>query len=503
MAQTRVPQDCALVSAAIQRLQSGSNASSIPVDLDIPLFIDFDGTLIRSDSLVEGFLRALQRHPVACLKACFSLLHGRAQFKRRIAELAAIDVRLLPYRSNLLALLTAEASAGRRLILATAADELVARPVVEFLGIFDYVISSDGQTNCKGESKLRAIRQVSGRFLYAGDSSADHAIWKASAGAILAAGSSRVRESLRRSGVPIYAEFPARASWRTVVQAIRVRQWPKNLLVLLPIFLGHRVMEVEVWGRSLLAMAAFCATASLAHVINDLTDLEADRQHRVKKSRPFASGELSPIAGFAIAACLSAAGIGLALCLPASGRQWIVVYFAATLLYSFSLKTKLLADVVALALLYSIRVMAGGAATNLAISQWTLAFCLFVFYSLALGKRFGELRALPDDRNEAPRRGYQKTVLPIVAAAGVASGVLFVFVFALYICSPEVRMHYTSPMAVAGLSRHPPLVWPLLDSGKPRLPDRRSHSFYAEGSPQLLRRSLCIGLVWLAASVIR
>jgi haloacid dehalogenase-like hydrolase len=127
------------------------------VALDIPLCVDLDGSLIKSDSLLEGFFLALRRRPLDCIKACLLLLLSIARFKRRIAELAAVDPRLLPYRPGLLAFLSAEALAGRHLILATAADELVAKPIAEFLGMFDRVICSDGVTNCKGKEKLRAI----------------------------------------------------------------------------------------------------------------------------------------------------------------------------------------------------------------------------------------------------------------------------------------------------------------------------------------------------------
>jgi 4-hydroxybenzoate polyprenyltransferase len=327
-------------------------------------------------------------------------------------------------------------------------------------------------------------------------------VWQASAGAILAGGSRRVACSLERAGIPVYAPFASHPSIATVLRCIRVRQWPKNLLVLLPIFLGHRVLDLGVWLSALVALAAFCVAASMAYVINDLTDLEADRLHPLKKSRPFASAELSLSAGLGILGSLFAAGLALALCLPTAGRLWVATYFAATLLYSFRLKTKLLTDVVALALLYSIRVMTGGAVTNIPISPWTLAFCLFVFYSLALAKRFAELRALPDDRSEAPRRGYQKADLPVVATAGVASWVLSVVVFALYISSPEVKMHYSSP---AWLWLACPIIlhwfgrfWILANRGTVTedpilftLKDRAS--YWVAG---------CIALVWLAASIL-
>ena len=274
-----------------------SSASSIPVDIGVPLCVDLDGSLIKSDSLVEGLVLALRKKPLSCLRACLSLGAGRARFKRRIAELADIDPRLLPYRADLLALLSAEALAGRSLILATAADEIVALGIAAHLGIFDRVIASDGVVNRKGNEKLRAIKMVASRFLYVGDGVADVPVWEQSQGAIVVGSKRKILEAIRQSGIPIYAQFPSTASYRTIAKAIRVHQWPKNLLVLLPIFLGHRATDILTWESGLLTMAAFCLVASLSYVINDLTDLEADRQHEHKRHRPFASADLSLPAG--------------------------------------------------------------------------------------------------------------------------------------------------------------------------------------------------------------
>ena len=475
----------------------------IPAEISVPLCVDLDGSLIRSDSLAEGFILALRTHPLACLKACLLLAVSRAKFKHRIAELAPLDPRFLPYRSELLRVLDNEAAAGRPLILTTAADGLVAQSVARHLGIFDGVIASDGVVNRKGKQKLIAIKQACGRFLYAGDSAADVPIWKESEGAIVLGGNPEVLRAIRQSGVPVHRAFESRVRLRTVLRAIRVHQWAKNLLVLVPIFLGHRVTDSGVWAPALLTMAVFCRAASLAYVVNDLADLEADRQHPLKRKRPFASADLSPTAGFAMVGALAAAVVVLTVFLPPAARLWIGIYFVATLSYSMWLKKMLLVDVVELAILYSIRVMAGGAATNITISPWTLAFCLFVFYSLALGKRFGELHALPQEGMAPPRRGYEQADLPVLAATGVASGVLSVVVFALYISSPEVKVHYAAPR---WLWLGCPVIlywfcrfWILANRGT--ITEDPIVFTFKDKISYLV--AVCIGLVWLAASVWR
>jgi 4-hydroxybenzoate polyprenyltransferase len=417
----------------------------LPEDRGIPLCVDLDGALVKSDTLWDSLWFAAKEHPRAFLGACLELKNGRAGFKRRIASLAVADPSTLPYRGDLLQLLRAEAGAGRPLILATAADRIVAEGVARHLGIFRQVIASDGAVNRKGSGKLEGIRKVATRFLYAGDSMDDLPVWKASQGAIVAGNNRSVRRELRENGVTIYGDFPNGSVPGAIARAIRVRQWVKNLLVFLPVFFGHRTTDIGAWKWGFLVLAVFCLTSSMGYVTNDLIDMEADRQHPRKRARPFAAGDLSIPMGVALLAGLGCAALGLSLFLPPAARFWVFLYLAGALFYSLYLKTRLLADVVGLAILYVLRVMAGGAATGIVISPWTLAFCLFSFYSLALAKRFCELRALPESQSTPPRRSYRKADLPIVAASGVASGVLSVVVFSLFITSPETGLKYRSP----------------------------------------------------------
>jgi 4-hydroxybenzoate polyprenyltransferase len=252
-----------------------------------------------------------------------------------------------------------------------------------------------------------------------------------------------------------------------------------------------------------LVLVVFCLAASTTYVLNDLLDLEADRRHSKKCTRPFASGDLSIPAGLLMFVGLGSTSLGLAFFLTPGAQLWVGTYFAATLFYSFYLKTRLLADVVGLAMLYVLRVMAGGAATEIVISPWTLGFCLFFFYSLALAKRFGELRSLSEDQIGPARRGYQKADLSIVGAIGVSSSILSVVVFSLYISSPEVGIHYCSPawlwlacpvilywfgrlwiLANRGVVAEDPLVF--------SMKDRISYMTAA-----------CIAVIWLLASLCR
>ncbi len=481
-----------------------SSQQLLSVDQTVPLYVDLDGSLLKSDSLLECFWSAVRRNPGGCLAAVFRLGAGRAQFKQRLAQLAALSFQNLPYRDDVVAFLQAESVAGRPLILATAANELVAEGVCRHLGFFERVIASDGSVNRKGRQKLEAIQALSARFLYLGDSMADLPVWQASEGVLVAGGNRRVLRSLQAEGLPIARQFPdGRSLAGSILSAIRVRQWPKNLLVFLTIFLGHRTTEPLVWRSGVLVLLAFCAVASAGYLMNDLLDLEADRQHPRKRARPLASGALSIPMGLALFAGLSAIGCGLALLLPAGAQLWIASYFAATLLYTFYLKSRVIADVVGLSSFYAMRVIAGGAATGIAISPWTLAFCLFLFYSLALAKRFGELLALGAHQDAPPRRGYERGDAPVVAALGISSGVVSVVVFSLYISSPEVGRHYSSP-GILWLACPVILYWlgrlwllanrgivaedPLLFSCK----DRVSYG-----------TALCIALVWLLASVYR
>lgn len=234
------------------------------------------------------------------------------------------------------------------------------------------------------------------------------------------------------------------ADW---ADALRVRQWVKNLLVLLPLLTSHRLGEGALLIAGLTAFLAFCLAASAVYVLNDLVDLAADRAHPRKRSRPFASGRLSPAAGRVAAPLLGSGAIGLSLAfLPLAFTALLALYLAFNVSYTLGLKHRLFVDVVLLAALYTLRVVAGGVAVDVPASAWLLGFSLFLFLDLALVKRYADLRLLArDGHGGAPGRAYSAEDAPVLLGLGAASGYTALVVFALYIQSDAVRPLYATP----------------------------------------------------------
>jgi 4-hydroxybenzoate polyprenyltransferase len=226
-----------------------------------------------------------------------------------------------------------------------------------------------------------------------------------------------------------------------VVTAARPHHWAKNVLVFVPILLGHYWRSPGVWPRATLCFAAFSALASAVYVFNDILDRDADMKHPAKRLRPIASGVLSPSNAAVLCVILLLAGSAIAWMLPEETRWILAGYVGGSALYSLLLKAHAVVDVLALGTFYTLRVIAGGSATGIAISPWTLAFSMFVFFSIALAKRYVEVNR----HGPSERRGYREADAPVLLALGIGTGLLAVQVLALYIYSPEVRQLYARP----------------------------------------------------------
>jgi 4-hydroxybenzoate polyprenyltransferase len=243
---------------------------------------------------------------------------------------------------------------------------------------------------------------------------------------------------------PLVAEPPRRLA---LLRAIRVHQWVKNLLIFVPVVLDHRLFQRDVLLQAMLAFAAFCCAASGGYVLNDLLDLEADRRHRTKRFRPFASGALSPTLGWVMVPTLFGAALAFGNGLPRGFLELLALYVVLTSVYSSYLKRIAVLDVLILAALYTLRVLAGVAATQVRFSAWLLAFCMFLFLSLAFLKRYAELNGLETGDTElVRRRGYLRRDREWLGAMGGASGYLSVLVLALYINSDQVVVLYQRPI---------------------------------------------------------
>ncbi|MFD0464508.1 UbiA family prenyltransferase [Microvirga aerilata] len=236
-----------------------------------------------------------------------------------------------------------------------------------------------------------------------------------------------------------------RPTWRTWAKMMRVHQYAKNALIFLPILAAH-LFTVEAFAQALLAFVAFSLCASSIYILNDLVDLQDDRGHRSKCKRPLPSGAIPLMHGVIAIPILflGALAVGAAVSLPFLGV--LLGYFALTTAYSFALKRMMVVDVITLAGLYSVRVIGGAVATSIIVSEWLIAFCMMIFMSLALIKRYVELAARRDANLPDPTsRDYKNSDLDIVAALAAAAGFNAVTIFALYISSDTVNQLYSHP----------------------------------------------------------
>ena len=415
--------------------------------------VDLDGTLIQTDTLWESLLLLLKSQPWKLLAVFVWLRHGKAYFKQQLAARVVPNAALLPYRPEVLETLRDLKTAGKTLFLTTAADERIASQVANHLGLFDEVVASDGETNCSGTNKLAAIRRrLDGAgFTYWGDSRADLPLWQAANEACVVAPRPALWKSVKRTCSAAKVAAPRRSRVKPLVAALRPHQWVKNLLLFLPLFLAHQWSDLGRVGLAMLGLAAFSAAASAIYIVNDLLDIESDRRHPTKRRRPFAAGEVSIPLGVCLAGCAGATAFLLALSsLPGPFTAWLTIYLLATTAYSLSLKKRVVIDVIVLAGLYTLRIAAGAAAVSVPVSPWLLAFAMFFFLSLALGKRYIELRRGGETCDAVlPGRGYCGDDAQLLEQIGPTSGYLAVLVFCLYIDSH----------AVDHLYRHRELLW--------------------------------------------
>lgn len=419
----------------------------------IPLAVDLDGTLIATDLLWESLFQLLRQNPLFLFMVPLWLMGGKAHLKSEIAERVDIDPATLPYRAELLERLRREKAAGRHIVLATAAPQKFALSIAAHLGVFDHVLSTGRQGgNMASARKARALEDAygDGGFDYAGNGRADVRVFDAARQAIVVAPDRAARRWHATHGGELIAG--EKATFRTVLKMLRVHQWVKNVLIAVPMVLAHDYFEPAVLLQVLLAFVSFSAAASAIYIVNDFFDLALDRAHPTKRKRPFASGVLSFRFGLVSIALLLSVSAATALALPMAFLGVLGLYLIATTAYSLALKRMLLIDVLTLAGLYTARILAGCAATGIDVSFWLLAFSIFFFLSLALVKRYVELRssALPEGQRIAGR-GYRMEDEDIIAQAGMASAFSSALVLALYIQGNTVRELYAYPF----------LIWPL------------------------------------------
>lgn len=417
-----------------------------------PLCVDLDGTLLATDMLWESVVLLARKRPSRLALLPFWLLGGKAAFKQKLAREVIPDAAFLPYRADVLSMLQAEHRAGRNLVLATASDGAIAQQIADHLGIFSAVMASDGQTNLSGARKVEALRAYAdeGQFDYIGNSKDDLPVWRAASGSILVDPPASVLRAASRDANVHQVLRTTKSKAYAFIKALRIHQWVKNGLLLVPLMVGHKLDDPQAVMAAAYAFLAFSLCASAVYILNDLLDLEADRVHPRKRARPFASGTLQIPTGLALVPVLIGTSFALAMGLVGPGFTLVLAsYFALTTLYSTYIKRVLLLDVFLLAGLYTLRVFAGGVATGISISPWLAGFSMFFFTSLAFLKRYSELRLLQEQQQtRSKRRDYAVMDMDLLRSIGPSSGYVSVLVLALYTNSAEVLELYARPAAL-------------------------------------------------------
>lgn len=424
----------------------------------LPLVVDLDGTLLKVDTLHEAAADLLRTSPGALMGVVASLAKGgRAAMKAKLAAQAAIDAEYLPANDAFLHWLKRQAANGRALHLVSAADQAIVDAMAKRFGLFASWKGSDGTHNLKGGNKAAYLAErFPDGYAYAGDSMADVAVWRRAQSIVLVNASKSVASRAGKLGVPIEARFERSGLLiKALIKECRLHQWSKNALVFLPILLAHHFQDWAAWLNLLVAFFALGITASATYIINDLSDLPADRRHATKRRRPLASGTL-PVAPACVATpVLLAIGLGVAAALNLATLAVLAAYLVLTLSYSYRFKRVPLLDTAIIGLLFTLRIVMGCAAVSIEPSPWMLAFSVMLFFSLAMAKRHTEItKKAAASGQKLAGRGYHSGDVLLSLVYGVTSGV----------ASLVILMLYTTNSAAVGLYRFPYYLWgiPLL-----------------------------------------
>ena len=421
-------------------------------EIAVPLCVDLDGTLIKTDILHEAVFMLIRANFIYIFMLPFWLMKGKAHLKAQIATRVQPKASNLPFNPELLKWLTGEKEAGRQLILATASNQRYAEAIAEHLGIFDSIEASSEMVNLSGSKKEDRLVERFGAsgFDYVGNCTEDYSVWDKARKAIIVGDEAGARRYASRPHAEQLRNEEDKASALKVwAKAIRVHQWLKNSLLFVPSILASRYFGWDTAFNLAIAFFAFSFCASAVYLFNDLIDIEVDRRHKTKHKRPLAAGLIQASDAVFAAMCLLSAGLFLSLQLPVEFTIILVIYFFITSAYSILIKSFLLLDVLTLAGLFTLRIMAGSAAVGGIVSTWLLAFSMFFFLSLALVKRYVEISSqLAEASRASSGRGYQASDMETLAQAGMSSGFAAVVVLALFIDSPAILKNYTNPQAI-------------------------------------------------------
>ena len=418
----------------------------------LPLVVDFDHGLLSCNLGMEAAFALAREKPLHALVTLLRFASGGSGTVLLAESHPQIDVATLPYNAEVLALVEGARKNGRPVYLVSSRYRQYATAAAEHLNLFDAVVTSDtaGDTLRSDAGAGVACQLGAGSFDFVGQARSD--LWTRARNLVLVNPTAALESAARVRGNLTDVIRSRNSPLLAWIHALRLHQWLKNVLVLVPLFASHRVLGSGSLASEAIAFVLFGCCASSVYLLNDLFDLRDDRHHPTKRNRPFASGRLPIASGLVgLVLLLVVAFVGSIWLLPPEFTAALGAYYVITLAYSLALKRVMMLDVVLLAVLYTLRIVAGTFAFGGELTFWMLAFSMFIFFSLALAKRYGELRdARLNGRTAHTRgRGYVPSDLEMISAMGIASGLLSVMVLAFYI----------QDGATTALYRNPKLIW--------------------------------------------
>jgi 4-hydroxybenzoate polyprenyltransferase len=466
------------------------------------LYVDLDGTVIKTDLLFESILLLLKKNVFLALLIPVWLLKGKANLKHQLSKRVHIPVELLPLNTEFHDYLKEEVERGRNIVLISASSQLPVRQVSDHLGLFIDAMGSDEDHNLKSMNKVTRILQLdpAGGFVYAGNSKADIAVWSEASKVILVNCKRSLAKNLQHGSENIQHFDAPQSMVKKFWQAMRPHQWLKNALIFLPLILSHQLNQPNLLLQACVAFLSFSFVASSVYLLNDMLDLNSDRQHQSKKQRPFASGDLPLVYGYLGAPLLLVLGFLIALWLPTEFVFVLLSYWLMTTAYSLLLKSLFLIDVLTLASLYTWRIVAGSAAISVVTTYYLLAFSFFLFLGLAMVKRYTEFLNLQNQgKSSIEGRGYGVENLQTLATIGGGSSLIAVAVFAFYINAPATTELYSNPLllwAICPLLLY--LLWRIWALARRGVLDEDPVLFALTDRRSQLSAVLCGLVIWLA-----
>lgn len=406
--------------------------------------VDLDGTLVVTDTLIEAILTLVKRNPLLVFSLLVWLLHGKAYFKSAIAARVELDPQQLVYNLPVIDRIKAYKAKGHPIYLVTAAHQRFAECISKAFNFFDGIIASNDTINLSGEKKAKICSQKFGKnnFIYFGNSSQDLPVWKDAETCICITQDKQLIKNCKQQSNNVVVIAKKMPTIKDYLKLVRIHHYAKNALVFLPLLLSKELSSATVW-QHVLAFFAFCFVCSAIYIINDLYDLAADRQHKIKKRRAFASGLISIPHGLVLMLLCFAASVGIQLYLHNLYFSLIIIiYLILSTAYSVRFKEIIIFDVMILTVLYTIRILAGMVLLPDAISHWFLTFSIFFFLSLSYMKRYIEINKLDASTNAILRRGYNQQHEWFVKISGITTGFISIVIFILYVASEKAKLIY-------------------------------------------------------------